>query len=69
MTVYIFDGTMDGLLTAVFDAFALHEKPETVLTEGEALLCFVNGLIPCIPMRKRRSGYGRDWRNISLAKR
>ena len=26
MTVYTFDGTMDGLLTAVFDAFALHEQ-------------------------------------------
>lgn len=40
MMVYIFDGTMDGLLTAVFDAFALHEQPETLLTEGEALPLF-----------------------------
>ena len=38
--VYIFDGTMDGLLTAVFDAFALHEQPEMLLTEGEALPLF-----------------------------
>ena len=40
MTVYVFDGTMDGLLTAVFDAFALKESPETVLTEGDALPLF-----------------------------
>ena len=40
MTIYLFDGTMDGLLTAVFDAFALHEQPETLLTEGEALPLF-----------------------------
>ena len=40
MMVYIFDGTMDGLLTAVFEAFALHEQPETLLTEGEALPLF-----------------------------
>ena len=40
MMVYIFDGTMDGLLTAVFDAFALHEQPEMLLTEGEALPLF-----------------------------
>ncbi len=40
MTVYVFDGTMDGLLTAVFDSFALHEQPETVLTEGDALPLF-----------------------------
>ena len=40
MIVYIFDGTMDGLLTAVFDAFAMHEQPETLLMEGEALPLF-----------------------------
>ena len=40
MMVYVFDGTMDGLLTAVFDAFAMHEQPETLLTEGEALPLF-----------------------------
>jgi len=40
MTVYVFDGTMDGLLTAVFDAFALKESPETVLTERDALPLF-----------------------------
>ena len=28
MTIYVFDGTMDGLLTAVFDAFSLKEQPE-----------------------------------------
>ena len=40
MTIYLFDGTMDGLLTAVFDAFAMHEQPETLLTEGETLPLF-----------------------------
>ena len=40
MTIYLFDGTIDGLLTAVFDAFALHEQPEMVLTEGDALPLF-----------------------------
>ena len=40
MTVYVFDGTMDGLLTAVFDAFALKDSPEAVLTEGDALPLF-----------------------------
>ena len=28
MTIYVFDGTMDGLLTAVFDAFSLKEEPQ-----------------------------------------
>ena len=40
MTVYVFDGTMDGLLTAVFDAFNLKEQPEQLLAEGDALPLF-----------------------------
>ena len=40
MTIYIFDGTIDGLLTAVFDAFSLKEQPEELLTEGDALPLF-----------------------------
>ena len=40
MTIYQFDGTMDGLLTAVFDAFALKEQPEQLVTTGDALPLF-----------------------------
>ena len=40
MTVYVFDGTMDGLLTAVFDAFLLREQPDELLAEGDALPLF-----------------------------
>ena len=40
MTIYIFDGTMDGLLTAVFDAFSLKEQPEQLLAKGDALPLF-----------------------------
>ena len=40
MTAYVFDGMMDGLLSAVFDAFALHEQPELLLTVGDALPLF-----------------------------
>ena len=40
MTVYVFDGTMDGLLSAVFDAFLLKEKPERLLTGGDVLPLF-----------------------------
>ena len=44
MTVYTFDGTMDGLLTAVFDAFALHEQPDQLLKQGDALSLFCEHL-------------------------
>ena len=40
MTVYVFDGTMDGLLSAVFDAFLLKEEPERLLTGGDVLPLF-----------------------------
>lgn len=40
MTVYTFDRTLNGLLTAVFDAFALHQKPEQLLGEGDVLPLF-----------------------------
>ena len=44
MTVYTFDGTMDGLLSAVFDAYALHEQPEQLLKSGDALPLFCEHL-------------------------
>ena len=40
MIVYTFDGTMDGLLTAVFDAYSLKEQPEQLLKTGDALPLF-----------------------------
>lgn len=40
MLVYIFDGTLDGLLTAVFDAYALHQQPDELVGQGQALPMF-----------------------------
>ena len=42
MTVYTFDNTLDGLLTAVFDSFALHQQHVTLLAKGEQLPLFAN---------------------------
>ena len=44
MIVYTFDNTLDGLLTAVFDSFFLHQQPEMLLTEGEQLPLFADEL-------------------------
>ena len=41
MTTYIFDNTLDGLLTAVFDSFAFHQQP-LLLTDGEQLPLFAD---------------------------
>ena len=42
MTVYVFDNTLDGLLTAVFDSFFLHQQDVTLLAEGEQLPLFAD---------------------------
>jgi probable DNA metabolism protein len=38
----VFDNTLDGLLTAVFDSFLLKQQPEYLLAEGEQLPLFVD---------------------------
>jgi probable DNA metabolism protein len=40
MTVFTFDSTLDGLLTAVFEAFAMKQEPEMLLAEGDPLPLF-----------------------------
>ncbi len=42
MLVYVFDNTLDGLLTAVFDSFLLRQQPELLLAEGEQLPLFAD---------------------------
>ena len=42
MTVYLFDNTLDGLLTAVFDSFLLHQQEVTFLADGEQLPLFAD---------------------------
>ena len=43
MTVFTFDGTLDGLLTAVFDAYAQHLPPGELLRRGQPLPLFCDG--------------------------
>ena len=59
MTVYVFDGTMDGLLTAVFEAYSLKEQPEELLKGGNALPLFCERTYQVT----RHRGCGQDWRN------
>ena len=44
MTYYTFDNTLDGLLTAVFEAFELHEQPEALLSAGDPVPLFCDDL-------------------------
>lgn len=40
MLVYTFDRTLDGLLSAIFDAFSLRQQPEALVGKGEPLPLF-----------------------------
>ena len=40
MLVYLFDRTMEGLLSAVFDAYFRHQLPDALLSDGEQLPLF-----------------------------
>ena len=40
MQVYLFDGTLDGLLSAVFDAYFRKQYPDLLLGQGEQLPLF-----------------------------
>ena len=43
-SVYIYDKTFDGLLTAVFDAYFRKTFPDALLSEGDALPLFCDEL-------------------------
>lgn len=42
MQVFVFDNTLEGLLTAVFDSFFLKQQPEYLLAEGDQLPLFAD---------------------------
>ncbi|MBQ9357202.1 MAG: TIGR03915 family putative DNA repair protein [Prevotella sp.] len=42
MHIYIFDNTLDGLLSAVFDSFALHQPSVRLLAKGEQMPLFAD---------------------------
>ena len=42
MVVYVFDNTLDGLLTAVFDSFFRKQQDVMLLAEGELLPLFAD---------------------------
>lgn len=44
MTVYSFDNTFEGLLTAVFESFFRHERPESLITVSDPVPLFCDDL-------------------------
>lgn len=44
--VYLYDGSFDGLLTAVFEAYARRERPDCVAEEGGLQVSFGQEVVP-----------------------
>ena len=61
MTLYSFDGTLEGLLTAVFEAFALHEQPEQLLSAGDQIPLFCDRHYPVITDEEKAE---RVWKGL-----
>ena len=62
MIIYRFDGSFDGLLSAVFDSFARREKPDALLTTDGSLPLFYD-LLHQVETDSDKSG--RVWRKLT----
>ena len=61
MVVFLFDNTFEGLLTAVFDAYARRTFPHMLLTEGTPQPLFIDETFQVITDREKA---GRVWRGL-----
>ncbi|MBQ9666955.1 MAG: TIGR03915 family putative DNA repair protein [Bacteroidaceae bacterium] len=61
MLVYTFDRTLDGLLSAVFDAFSLRQQPEMLVGKGEPLPLFCEEVHEVVTSDDRA---GRVWAGL-----
>ena len=48
MTVFVYDKTFEGLLTAVFDAYSRRSFPDLLLAEGEPFPLFYDEAVTTV---------------------
>lgn len=61
MTLFRYDKTFEGLLSALFDAYSLKRFPDTLVGPGEPLPLFYDSLVDVTVSRKRAD---RVWRGL-----
>ncbi|MBQ8502052.1 MAG: TIGR03915 family putative DNA repair protein [Bacteroides sp.] len=61
MTIFVFDNTFEGLLSAVFDAYVRRSFPDVLLMVGEPLPLFYDEVHTVITDEERA---GRVWRGV-----
>lgn len=62
MTIFIYDKTWEGLLTALFDAYARHSFPDMLIGEGETLPLFYEDKLE---VRSDAAKCDRVWKGLS----
>lgn len=61
MTVFVYDKSFEGLLTAVFDAYVRRSFPERLLSEGEPLPLFCDEIVTVCTDEEKA---GRVWKGL-----
>lgn len=61
MTIFIYDKTFEGLLTAVFDAYFRKTFPDALLSEGDTLPLFHDEVLTVVTDEEKA---GRVWRGL-----
>ena len=61
MILFIYDKTLDGLLTALFDAYNRKTFPDVLLSKGDTLPLFYDDIFTVITDEEKA---GRVWRGL-----
>ena len=61
MILFIYDKTLDGLLTALFDAYNRNTFPDVLLSKGDTLPLFYDDIFTVITDEEKA---GRVWRGL-----
>ena len=62
MILFIYDKTLDGLLTALFDAYNRKTFPDVLLSKGDTLPLFYDDIFTVITDKRRQDVSGGDCR-------
>ncbi len=65
MVIYRFDGSFDGLLTAVFDSFARKERPDALLSPDGDMPLFYDTLHEVETDLEKAHGSGKNFQSQS----
>lgn len=63
MTIYRFDGSFDGMLSAVFDSFVRKESPDALLPPGAEMPLFYDSVFDVVTDEAKSGRVGVNCQN------